>query len=93
MRASPGPPLHRGCPGHRRRRRPDPAPVTGHAAAAPGVAGTIATISRTNGSAQVTYDGHPLYTYVGDNAPGQDSGNKLNLNGGVWLDVPATPAG
>ena len=68
-------------------------PVTGHPAAGPGVTGTIGTISRTNGSTQATYDGHPLYTYVGDNAPGQDSGNKLNLNGGLWLDVPVTSAG
>jgi predicted lipoprotein with Yx(FWY)xxD motif len=68
-------------------------PVTGHAAAGPGVTGTIGTISRTNGSTQATYDGHPLYTYVGDNAPGQDAGNKINLNGGLWLDVPVTSAG
>jgi len=68
-------------------------PVTGHAAAGPGVTGTIGTISRTNGSTQATYDGHPLYTYIGDNAPGQDAGNKINLNGGLWLDVPVTSAG
>jgi predicted lipoprotein with Yx(FWY)xxD motif len=33
---------------------------------------------------QATYDGHPLYTYVGDGAPGQANGNELNLNGGLW---------
>ena len=37
---------------------------------------------------QATYDGHPLYTYIGDSAPGQDRGNNLNLNGGLWHDVP-----
>jgi predicted lipoprotein with Yx(FWY)xxD motif len=68
-------------------------PVSGHAAAGPGVTGTIGTISRTNGSTQATYDGHPLYTYIGDNAPGQDAGNKINLNGGLWLDVPVKSAG
>ena len=26
---------------------------------------------RTGDGTQVTYDGHPLYTYVGDTAPGQ----------------------
>ena len=52
----------------------------------PGVTGTIATIKRTDGTTQATYDGHPLYTYVGDSAPGQDGGNNLNLNGGLWHD-------
>ena len=54
----------------------------------PGVTGTIATIKRTDGTTQATYDGHPLYTYIGDNAPGQDGGNNINLNGGLWHDVP-----
>jgi hypothetical protein len=31
--------------------------------------------------------GHPLYTYVGDTAPGQAFGNNLNLNGGLWHEV------
>jgi len=65
-------------------------PVAGNAAAAPGVTGTITTIKRTDGTTQATYDGHPLYTYIGDNAPGQDSGNNLNLNGGLWHVVPVS---
>jgi hypothetical protein len=32
-------------------------------------------------------NGHPLYTYVGDTAPGQARGNGLNLNGGLWHEV------
>ena len=64
-------------------------PVPGHASAGPGVTGQLGTISRTDGSTQATYDGHPLYTYIGDSAPGQDGGNNLNLNGGLWRDVPA----
>ena len=36
---------------------------------------------------QLTYNGHPLYTYIGDTAPGQARGNNLNLNGGVWHEV------
>jgi predicted lipoprotein with Yx(FWY)xxD motif len=59
-------------------------PVPGHMSAGPGVTGTIGTITRTDGSTQSTYDGHPLYTYIGDHAPGQDGGNDINLNGGVW---------
>ena len=62
-------------------------PVTGTAAASPGVPGRIGTIKRTGGSDQLTYNGHPLYTYVGDSAPGQARGNNLNLNGGLWHEV------
>ena len=65
-------------------------PVTGTPSAGPGVTGTLGTITRTGGTVQATYDGHPLYTYIGDNAPGQASGNNLNLNGGLWHDVPIT---
>jgi predicted lipoprotein with Yx(FWY)xxD motif len=65
-------------------------PVTGTPSAGPGVTGTLGTITRTGGSIQATYDGHPLYTYIGDNAPGQASGNNLNLDGGLWHDVPIT---
>ncbi len=55
----------------------------------PGVTGQLGTITRTDGTTQAVYDGHPLYTYIGDSAPGQDAGNDLNLNGGLWRDVPA----
>jgi predicted lipoprotein with Yx(FWY)xxD motif len=50
--------------------------------------GTLSTITRTDGSVQATYNGHPLYTYIGDSGPGQDNGNNLNLNGGLWHVVP-----
>jgi predicted lipoprotein with Yx(FWY)xxD motif len=65
-------------------------PVTGKPSAGPGVTGTLGTITRTDGTTQATYDGHPLYTYVGDSAPGQAGGNNLNLNGGLWHDIPVT---
>jgi predicted lipoprotein with Yx(FWY)xxD motif len=65
-------------------------PVTGTAAASPGVPGRIGTIKRTDGSEQLTYNGHPLYTYIADTAPGQARGNNINLNGGVWHEVPAS---
>jgi predicted lipoprotein with Yx(FWY)xxD motif len=72
-------------------------PVTGPATAGSGVTGTLATITRSDGSTQATYDGHPLYTYVADTAPGQAKGNGLNANGGVWHEVTASgttaPAG
>jgi predicted lipoprotein with Yx(FWY)xxD motif len=65
-------------------------PVTGAPSAGPGVTGTLGTITRTDGTTQATYDGHPLYTYVGDGSPGQANGNNLNLNGGLWHEVPIT---
>jgi len=65
-------------------------PVTGITAAGRGLPGKVTTITRTDGSHQLTYNGHPLYTYIGDSAPGQARGNNLNLNGGVWHEVPAS---
>jgi len=66
-------------------------PVRGAVTAGPGVTGRLGTIKRSDGSMQATYDGHPLYTYVGDTAAGQANGNRLNLNGGLWYEV--TPSG
>ena len=62
-------------------------PVTGTAAASPGLPGRVGAITRTGGARQLTYNGHPLYTYIGDTAPGQAKGNNLNLNGGLWHEV------
>ena len=64
-------------------------PVRGAVTAGPGVTGRLGTITRSDGSVQATYDGHPLYTYVGDTAAGQANGNRLNLNGGLWYEVTA----
>jgi predicted lipoprotein with Yx(FWY)xxD motif len=65
-------------------------PVKGPATAGSGVTGTLATIKRSDGSTQATYDGHPLYTYVADTAPGQAKGNGINQSGGVWHEVTAS---
>jgi predicted lipoprotein with Yx(FWY)xxD motif len=62
-------------------------PVTGTPSLGPGVPGKLATIERSGGTMQITYNGHPLYTYVADTAPGQAFGNNLNLNGGLWHEV------
>jgi predicted lipoprotein with Yx(FWY)xxD motif len=70
-------------------------PVKGPATAGSGVTGTLGTITRTDGTTQATYDGHPLYTYAADSAPGQAKGNGLNLSGGLWYEMTvsgATPA-
>jgi predicted lipoprotein with Yx(FWY)xxD motif len=65
-------------------------PVPGPDHGGNGITGTLATIRRTGGGLQEAYNGHPLYTYVGDTGPGQANGNNLNLNGGLWHEVVAT---
>ncbi|HEX9030416.1 MAG TPA: hypothetical protein VF834_01140 [Streptosporangiaceae bacterium] len=67
-------------------------PVKGPATAKSGVTGTFATITRSDGSVQATYNGHPLYTYTGDSAPGQANGNGLNASGGIWHEVTVSGA-
>ena len=70
-------------------------PVKGPATAS-GVKGTFGTIKRSNGATQATFDGHPLYTFVGDTAPGQAKGNGLNAAGGLWHEITTSgsaPAG
>ena len=54
--------------------------------------GTIGKITRADGSKQLTYMGHPLYTFKQDTAPGQDNGNGKNLSGGVWWAMTSSGA-
>ena len=61
-------------------------PLKGPVTAA-GVTGTFGTIKRSDGSTQATFDGHPLYTFAGDTAPGQNKGNGLNAAGGLWHEI------
>jgi predicted lipoprotein with Yx(FWY)xxD motif len=65
-------------------------PVTGSVTAGSGVTGHLGTITGTNGTKQATWNGHPLYTYVGDTGPGMAKGNGLNISGGVWHEVTLT---
>jgi predicted lipoprotein with Yx(FWY)xxD motif len=69
-------------------------PVTGPARAGAGVTGTLGWITRSDGSIQATYDGHPLYTASVDTAPRQAKGNGRNASGGIWheVTVPAAAA-
>src|ERR1700759_258752 len=61
-------------------------PVKGPATAS-GVTGTVGTIKRSDCSVQAPFDGPPLYTFVGDTAPGQAKGNGLNAAGGLWREI------
>jgi predicted lipoprotein with Yx(FWY)xxD motif len=50
-------------------------------------AGKLGISKRTDGTSIVTYGGHPLYTYAGDTAPGDTSGQGLDDYGAEWYAV------
>ena len=55
------------------------------AAAGPGVrTGLLGTAPNPGGGRVVTYDGWPLYTYLGDAAPGPAAGQGADDDGGYW---------
>jgi predicted lipoprotein with Yx(FWY)xxD motif len=54
-------------------------------------ASSFTTFTRSDGTNQTAYLGHPLYLYLGDSSPGQTNGNAIDINGGYWYVVPATP--
>jgi predicted lipoprotein with Yx(FWY)xxD motif len=64
-------------------------PVIGMPEAASGVklGGQLGEIKRPDGTMQATYDGHPLYLYAGDSAPGQANGNGVNGFGALWYAI------
>jgi predicted lipoprotein with Yx(FWY)xxD motif len=69
-----------------------PLTVTGTAVAGNGVrTASLGTTKRSDGTTQVTYAGHPLYTFDEDTMAGQTRGEGLDLFGGEWYVVnPAT---
>ncbi|MFZ0324621.1 MAG: hypothetical protein WAN48_10875 [Actinomycetes bacterium] len=60
-----------------------PAPAGAQKPNASGAA-TIGSITRPDGAHQLTVNGWPVYTYVGDSSPGMTSGQGLNSSGGLW---------
>ncbi len=68
-------------------------PVTSTTAAQAGTGATASLLGTTSSGAgpiQVTYNGHPLYYYVGDVHPGDTNGEQLNQFGGLWYAVSPT---
>jgi predicted lipoprotein with Yx(FWY)xxD motif len=49
----------------------------------------LGTLVRPDGAVQITYGGHPLYTYSGDSRPGETSGQGINSFGGTWYLMSA----
>ena len=54
------------------------------------MASALGTTRRTDGTAEVTYNGHPLYYYAGDGKPGQTTGEGVNQFGAKWYVVSRT---
>jgi predicted lipoprotein with Yx(FWY)xxD motif len=60
------------------------------ALAGTGVSGALGTFARTDGSLQVTYNGHALYYYAADTKSGDTTGQGV---GGIWFVAPVTGTG
>ena|SRR6266576_2950058 len=54
-------------------------------------AADVGTASRPDGRSQLTYSGHPLYTFVNDKKPGDTNGEGIKAFGGSWFAV--SPSG
>jgi len=68
-----------------------PVPATGQLTAAGGAkASDLGTITRSDGTKQVTYDGHALYYFAGDSAAGQTNGQGSDSFGAKWWLVAPT---
>jgi predicted lipoprotein with Yx(FWY)xxD motif len=81
-----------------------PLRVSGKPTVGKGVqASKLSTNKRSDGNRQVTYDGHPLYLFVGDQQAGNTSGQGVSAFGGAWYVLapsgneitskPANPGG
>lgn len=54
-------------------------------------ASLLGTTTRTDGTIQVTYSGHPLYYFAGDKKPGDATGQGIDNFGGLWWVI--SPSG
>ena len=69
-----------------------PVTTTGTVTASGGAqASDLRTITRSDGTKQVTYDGHPLYYFSGDSGPGTATGQGSDGFGAKWWLV--SPSG
>ena len=68
-----------------------PDTTSGKPKAGPGVdAAKLGTTKRSDGTLEVTYDGHPLYRYAPDTKAGEDTGQGLNQFGAKWYVLAAS---
>jgi predicted lipoprotein with Yx(FWY)xxD motif len=67
-----------------------PALTTGKPKAGKGVSSSkLGTTKRKDGKTQVTYNGHPLYAYIGDSGPGKATGEGSKAFGAKWYVLNA----
>lgn len=52
-------------------------------------AAMVGTLRRPEGTTQLSYGGHPLYTYASDVTPGMVMGQAINQDGGLWYVLDA----
>jgi predicted lipoprotein with Yx(FWY)xxD motif len=62
------------------------APTSGNGAQA----SLVGTTKRPDGTMQVTYNGHPVYLYMGDHNAGDTNGEGLVAFGGGWFALSAS---
>ena len=65
--------------------------ATGKPTAGTGLtASKLATMTRSNGSKQLTYNGHPLYLFIKDTKPGQTNGQGVTAFGASWFALTSS---
>ena len=70
-----------------------PLTTTGAARSSSSLSGSLTTFDGSNGH-QVAYNGHPVYTFAGDHAPGDANGEGKVSFGGTWhVATPGLAAG
>jgi predicted lipoprotein with Yx(FWY)xxD motif len=69
-----------------------PVRATGTPTVASGLSGKVGTTPRSDGKPQVTYAGHPLYTYQGDSKAGDANGQGINAFGATWYVLSSSGA-
>jgi predicted lipoprotein with Yx(FWY)xxD motif len=68
-----------------------PVRATGKPTVGPGAnASVVATSAGSDGEPQVTYDGHPVYLFSGDQKPGDTNGQGVSAFGGLWYVLSST---
>jgi predicted lipoprotein with Yx(FWY)xxD motif len=69
--------------------------VSAQPGAVEGISGSLGTVTRPDGSQQLTYNHQPLYTFYLDKAPGDAKGNGFTDLGGTWhvVTLEGAPAG
>jgi predicted lipoprotein with Yx(FWY)xxD motif len=53
-------------------------------------ASAVATSTRSDGKPQVTYNGHPVYLFAGDQRPNDTNGQGVNAFGGLWYALSSS---